>query len=328
VDSVPLEEWEGFQSQVKVFWIEVQPIWNTTQELMDWSRIGNRELSCRNILVHEITMIVKVHFTIFIAAAVTGRRTWKTWSCVGTLHHISVSISCTISYTISYTILRTQQKDPLWLLDIDTISKKIRRYRLRFSNSTLFGTRYWYDVEVFFRNRVRYRTAISGYTDIKGKNFDVVKDIGAISGYTDIKVFPSISKIWSILGTICHTWGGRAHRPRSSPGLADGSSLLVFDPLGRSESVLLRDCLDALSCWSSTAAFCFCSGQALVWIAGWSRWAVLISSYRSTSDLVMIQMMSVKYAFTLSLVSCLRSASDASVFAGPGAEPAGPAATD
>jgi hypothetical protein len=97
---------------------------------------------------------------------------------------------------------------------------------------------------VFLRFWLRYRTAISGYTDIKGKNFDVVIDIGAISGYTDIKVFPSISKIRSILGTICHTWGGRAHWPRSSP--ADGSSLLVLDPLGR--SVLLRDCLDALSC--------------------------------------------------------------------------------
>ncbi len=119
--------------------------------------------------------------------------------------------------------------------------------------------------------------------------------------------------------------GGWAHRPRSSP--ADGSSLLVLDQLGR--SVLLRDYLDALSCWSSAAAFCCCSGQALVpvWTAGWSRWAVLISSCRSTSDLVMIQMMSVKYAFTLSLVSCLHSASDASVFAGQGAEPAGPAAT-
>jgi hypothetical protein len=73
---------KAFQSTVEVFWIEVQPIWNTTQELMDWSRIGRAELSCRNILVHEKTMIVKVHFTIFIA--VTGRQTWKTWSCVGT----------------------------------------------------------------------------------------------------------------------------------------------------------------------------------------------------------------------------------------------------
>ncbi len=172
--------------------------------------------------------------------------------------------------------------------------------------------------------------AISGYTYIKGKNFDVVLDIGVISGYTDIKVFPSISKIRSILGTICHghTWGGRAHWPRSSSADSDGSSLLVLDPLGR--SVLLRDCLDALSCWSSAAAFCCGSGQALVWTAGWSRWAVtvLISSYRSTSDLVMIQMMSVKYTFILSMVTCLHSASDASVFAGPGAEPAGPAATD
>ena len=56
---------KAFQSPVEVFWIEVQPIWNATQELMDWSRIGSRELSCRIILAHEITMIVKVHFTIF-----------------------------------------------------------------------------------------------------------------------------------------------------------------------------------------------------------------------------------------------------------------------
>jgi hypothetical protein len=121
---------------------------------------------------------------------------------------------------------------------------------------------------------------------------------------------------------------GPAHQPRSSPADSDGSSLLVLDPLGR--SVFLRDCLDALSCWSSEAAFCCCSGQTLVtvWTAGWSRWAVLISSYRSTSDLVIIQMMSVKYVSTLSMVSCLHSASDASVFAVPGAEPARPAATD
>jgi hypothetical protein len=125
---------KAFQSPVEVFWIEVQPIWNITQELMDWSRINSRELSCRIILVREITMIVKVHFTIFIA--VTGRRTWKTWSCVGTFNHISTSISYTSI------ILRTLQKDPLWALDIDTISKKNNRYRLRFSNSTLFGTRY------------------------------------------------------------------------------------------------------------------------------------------------------------------------------------------
>ncbi len=169
--------------------------------------------------------------------------------------------------------------------------------------------------------------AIFGYTNIKGKNFDVVQDISALSGYTYIKVFPSISKNHLILGTTCHTWGGRVHLPCSSP--ADGSSLLVLHLLGL--SVLLHDCLDTLSFWSSAAAFCCCSGQALVWprvTAGWSWWAVLISSYSSTSDLVMIQVMSVKYAFTLSLVSCLHSASDASVFAGPGAEPAGPAAAD
>ncbi len=39
---------KAFQSPVKVLWIEVQPIWNTTQKLMDWSslRIGSRELNC------------------------------------------------------------------------------------------------------------------------------------------------------------------------------------------------------------------------------------------------------------------------------------------
>ena len=125
---------KAFQSPVEVVWIEVQPIRNTTQELMDWSRINSRELACRIILVHVITMIVKVHFTIFIA--VIGRRTWNTGSCVGISNHISISIS----YAISYTILRTLQKDALCTLDIDTISKKNRRYRLRFSNSTLFGT--------------------------------------------------------------------------------------------------------------------------------------------------------------------------------------------
>ncbi len=134
---------------------------------------------------------------------------WWCLTCI--LCHYCASISYTS--TISYTILRTLQKGALWTLDIDTISKKNSRYRVRFSNSTVFGTRYWYDIKVFIRYRVRYRAAISGYTDIKGKNFDVVQVIGAISGYTDIKVFSSISKIRSILGTICHTWGGRAHRP-------------------------------------------------------------------------------------------------------------------
>ncbi len=141
-------------------------------------------------------------------------------------------------------------------------------YDIQFRRS--LDTQYWYNIDVFIRYRVQYRIAISGYKDIEGKNFDVVQDIGAISGYKEINVSPSISKILSILGTICHIWGGWAHRPRSSP--ADGSSLLrlVFDPLGR--SVLLRGCLDALSCWSSAAAFCCCSGQVLVW-TGPVAWA-------------------------------------------------------
>ena len=67
-------------------------------------------------------------------------------------------------------------------------------------------------------------------------------------------------------------------------------------------------------------------GQALVWTAG--RWAALISSNCKASELVMIHGISVKHAFSLSLPvgSLLRlcSGGDASVFAGPGAEPAGP----
>jgi hypothetical protein len=149
--------------------------------------------------------------------------------------------------------------------------------------------------------------AILGYKDIKGQT---LMSYRISVKCRDIRIL-TFSLRYQRFGRY---WGGWAHRPRSSPAAADGSSLLVLDPLRR--SVLLRVCLDALSCRSSAAAFCCCSGQALVWTAGWSRCAVLISSYRSTSDLVMIQMMSVKYAFTLSLVSCLHSASDASVFVG------------
>jgi hypothetical protein len=119
-----------------------------------------------------------------------------------------------------------------------------------------------------------------------------------MSGYNDIEVFSPTSKILSISAQyywVLYAIPGAAGRTShvtlaaQGPGPADGSRLLVLDPLGR--SVLLRDCPAALFCWSS-AAFCCCSGQTLVWTAGRSRWAVLISSYRYTSDLVMIQMMS------------------------------------
>ena len=58
------------------------------------------------------------------------------------------------------------------------------------------------------------------------------------------------------------------------------------------------------------------------------RLGVLISSYCNTGYLVMIHMISVNNAFSLSSDVCLDSASDARVFPGPGAEPAGPEATD
>ncbi len=74
-----------------------------------------------------------------------------------------------------------------------------------------------------------------------------------------------------------------------------------------------------------------------VLIRYWVQYRIVISGYKdisylNTGDLVMIYLMSVEYAFGLSLVFCsnfcLDSASDASVVVGPGAEPAGPAATD
>ena len=206
---------------------------------MYWSRLRGRQISSQNILIHEITVIVKVHFTVFIA--VDRRRTRNTWSCFGTNYHISYPIS----YTISGTILRTLQSDCLWLFDIGIdIEEKPS------ISGTIFKFRalWLYDIgtisKFLHRYRIRYRIAISGYKEIEGQNFDVVQDIGIISGYKEIEGFASISKVLSISGTICHTWGGWAHRPRSSP--ADGSRLLVLHPLGR--SVLLRDCLDALPC--------------------------------------------------------------------------------
>ncbi len=65
--------------QVDVFWNHVNPIRHTipSQELGSRSRLGSKdstkELPSRNILVHVITLIVKVHFTIYIS--VNRRRT-------------------------------------------------------------------------------------------------------------------------------------------------------------------------------------------------------------------------------------------------------------
>jgi hypothetical protein len=96
------------------------------------SRLGSKELPSRNILVHVIMLMIRVHFVIFIA--VNRRRTWNTCSCFGTKHFALASMS----YTISGTILRTLQKDPLYTFDILSISKKNLRYWVRYSNWTLF----------------------------------------------------------------------------------------------------------------------------------------------------------------------------------------------
>ncbi len=66
---------KALRSQLEVFLIDVNPIWKITQELMNWSRISSRELSGRNILVHEITMIIKRSKSISLLSIDGGRGT-------------------------------------------------------------------------------------------------------------------------------------------------------------------------------------------------------------------------------------------------------------
>jgi hypothetical protein len=85
---------EDLHCQVDVLWSHVHPIWHTIQALCNGSRLGSRELPGRNILVHIITVIVKVHFAIF--NAVNRRRTWNTCSCFGTNSYICIYIGIDI----------------------------------------------------------------------------------------------------------------------------------------------------------------------------------------------------------------------------------------
>ena len=124
--------------------------------------------------------------------------------------------------------MRTLQNRALWLLDIGI---DIEEKRSILGTIFKFRALWLYDIgtisKFVHRYRIQYRIAISGYKEIEGQNFDVVQDIGIISGYTEIEGFASISKVLSISGTICHTWGGWAHRrhSRASPWAADGSYL-------------------------------------------------------------------------------------------------------
>ncbi len=118
----------------------------------------------------------------------------------------------------------------------------------------------------------------------------------ALSGYTKIEGLLLIVRAFSILYTIFRTWCSWVHWLRPSPAL-------VLDPLG--QSVRLRDWFHALSCGPTLCEMWSCSGPALVCMdrRTASRRAVLISSYRNSSDLVMVHMISVKYPFNLSLDS-------------------------
>jgi hypothetical protein len=183
---------EALHCQVDVFWSHVHSIWQTIRELYNGSRLGNRELPSRNILVHVITVIVQVHFTIFIA--VNRWWTWNTCSCFGTK----------IIYRLRY---RSRYRVRYWGRSIKTLFVHSKLFRYRWKTVDIgydiqfrcsLYTRCVFDIEVFIRYRVPCRITISGYKNIKGKKFDIVHDICAISGNKDIDVFSSISKIWSI----------------------------------------------------------------------------------------------------------------------------------
>ncbi len=102
----------------------------------------------------------------------------------------------------------------------------------------------------FIRFQVPYRIAISEYKLMISKAKSLMSYMISVQ-CRDISIpkfflrHQRLCRYQLLSGMICHTWGGWAHRPRSSP--SHGSSPLVLDPLGR--SVLLRDCLDALSCY-------------------------------------------------------------------------------
>jgi hypothetical protein len=112
---------DALYCQVDVFWSHVHPIWHSIQELCHGSRLGYRELPSRNVLVHVITVIVKVHFTTFIA--VNRRWTWNTYFFFfGTKIIILSYIVYDIVFDIGY--------------DIEDAPKRRSLY-----------TRYWFEIE-------------------------------------------------------------------------------------------------------------------------------------------------------------------------------------
>ena len=152
----------ALQCQVEVFLIHVHPI-------------GDRQISTssRNILIHVIPKIVKIHFVFLIA--VNRRRTINIWSCFGTKNLMYASIL----YTISGTMLRTHQFQGLWPLDIESMLKKNLWY---IGSIIKFKGLLPIEIEVFFRYWVHYRSVILGYKDIEAKSFDDVHDISAMYG--------------------------------------------------------------------------------------------------------------------------------------------------
>jgi ribosomal protein S4E len=149
--------------------------------IVQWVKIGQQgtwtadSVPGRNILVHVITVIVKVHFAIFIAI---NRR--------GTLAPVlELKIIFHTRYRVRYRVRYWgRSKKILCIFDIVSISKENLRYRVRYSKT--IATLFVHAICIRYRNFIRYRVqkciTISGYKDIKGKNFDGVHDIGAMSG--------------------------------------------------------------------------------------------------------------------------------------------------
>jgi hypothetical protein len=134
-----------------------------------------------------------------------------------------------------------------------------------------------------------------------------------MSRYKDIEGSLRYEELYSMLYTICHTWGGWTHLPRSAPltGPASWFSTLL-------DSLSMRECLHALSCSStrhtprnvefSCLLLLQCPGPGMSDCGPVGTATVLISSLsycnasRSDLDRVMtrIHMIPVQYAFSLS----------------------------
>jgi hypothetical protein len=165
------------------------------------------------------------------------------------------------------------------------MSKENHRYRVRYSNSTVF----------VHSICIRYRSFSSSLFDI---DYDIVlqyrditiSKVKTLMSYMisaqcrEIRIstfslrYQRFGRYW-VRYVIPGAAGRTGHVPAPSPPMGPASwSSTRLDDLYPWGTVLTPfpaggDCLDALSCWSSAAAFCCCSGGCVDCPAGrsWSR---------------------------------------------------------